>query len=179
MIYDLCNLYSDINLDTFFRISVIESSQLPKFTHLDGKNSILAILNSIPDTFQAIKVPFLPEKFDISHETKNDENIVFRTKISFPLLPQDAALKDLLETYNKRNVIAFLKRHNSYHLYGTSQHPLELTYGELHASNHAGAKGYNLDINGETPGSAVYFSQAEIGENPIIQGLAFQLAGTL
>lgn len=180
MIYDLCNIYSEINLDTFHQVSIIEATQLPSFNHLQNKMDILAILNSIPDSFQAIRVPLLPEKTSISCDTKisNGEK-QYDSRIRFPLLPQDSALKELLETYNNKLVVALVKRNNQSHLYGTSDQPLLFVYDELHANNNQGLKGFDISLSGAGYGAPIYFSQEEIGQDPVIDGLAFELAGTL
>lgn len=180
MIYNLCNIFSDQNLDTFHQISIIEATQLPDFNHLDPKLDILAILNSLPDHFQAMRVPFLPEKTRIQSQTKiRNQNRNYATDLKFPVLPQDSALKDLLETYNNKLVVALVKRNTQSHLYGTSAQPLTFVYDELHANNHQGMKGFDISLDGEGYGAPIYFSQAEIGTEPVIDGLAFQLAGTL
>lgn len=180
MIYDLCNLYSDENFDTFHHINIIEASQLPKFNHLDSNTNILQIINSLPEEFQAMRIPLMPEKHSVDSKARiNNHKKTWQNKIDFPLLPQDEALLQLLESYNNRLVIAFLRKYRSARLYGTSMQPLLFSFEEMNSPTPAGLKGYNIQLEGDTYGSPVYFTPEEIGSNPIIQGLAFPLAGSL
>ncbi len=180
MITNLCNLFTDFNLDTFYKIRIIEAGQLPDFNHLTSKLDILAIINDLPDTVQAMDVPLLPEKFTVKNDTKlRSGSKVYETKISFPLLPMDSNLKTLLETYNNKLVIAFLYRQTYAHLYGTAAQPLLFMYDELHASNPIGIKGFSLQLDGEGYGDAKYYTNPEQQIMPDMGYLAFTLAGTL
>ena len=69
MIQNLCNIVEDVNFDTFYKATIIEASQLPDFNHLTKDEEVLSIINSIPDTFQAMVIQFLPEKFNLSNNT--------------------------------------------------------------------------------------------------------------
>ncbi len=180
MITNLCNLVTDFNLDTFYKIRVIETSQLPDFNHLTNKIDVLAILNGIPETVQAMDIPLLPEKTSIKNDTKiRGGNKTYDAKISFPLVPMDDALKALLETYNNRLVIAFVFRKTHAHLYGTSAQPLLFSYDELHSPNTIGLKGFSITMDGESYGDAKYFTKTEQEIMPDIGYLAFTLSGTL
>lgn len=180
MITNLCNLFTDFNLDTFYKIRIIEASQLPDFNHLTTKNDILAILNDLPETVQAMDIPLLPEKYSVKNDTKTrNNNKAYDTKITFPLLPQDSNLKTLLETYNNKLVIAFIFRKTYAHLYGTAAQPLLFLYDELHASNPTGIKGFSIELDGEGYGDAKYFTKNEQEIMPDMPYLAFTLAGTI
>lgn len=180
MIYNLCNLYSDANFDTFHHVSIIEATQLPRFDHYTSNNQILQIINSLTQNHKVLHIPLMPEKINVKSNTKtSSNNKLWDNKINFPVTPQDQELKRLLDTYNNKLVIALVKKYNQMHLYGTSAQPLVFIYDDLHANTPAGLKGFSLNMEGETYGSAIYFNAQEIADNPIIQGLAFPLAGTL
>jgi len=180
MIYNLCNLVDDSNLDNFYKILICEASQLPSFNDLTPKAEVLGIMNSLPEEFQAMVIPFIREKHSLSSSpNSNNGNINWRHSISFPLVPQDEAIQSLLETFHNKQVVAFLVRVTHSHLYGTQQQPLLFSYSELHAPNKTGLKGFSLSLQGETYGKAFYFAGNE-AEFPVInRGLAFQLAGSL
>lgn len=180
MIYNLANLVEENNFDTFHKATIIEASQLPTFNYLSNKQNILTVLNSIPPSAQAMVVPFLQENFNLANATQiKNGNKHYSTSFSFPLVPQDAAMQELLETYNNRLVVAFITRHSHSQLYGTQAQPLLFTFDELHANNTTGLKGYTLKMSGEGYGPPLYFEGAE-ADFPIVQrGLAFKLAGTL
>ena len=180
MIHNLCNLIEEFNFDTFYKATIIEANQLPYFNHLNPPAEILGIINSIPSSFQAMVVPFIREKFSISDGTKlNNGNINFSPKISFPLVPQDAAIQSLLNSFNNREVVVFISRITHSYLYGTKAQPLLFTYDELHATAPTGLKGYTLNMQGESYAPAIYFAGKET-DFPVVQrGLAFQLAGSL
>ena len=180
MINNLCNIVEDVNLDIFYKATVIEASQLPDFNNLTKDADVLGIVNSIPDTFQAMVLPFLPEKFSIAGNTQiRNGNKIYNSQISLPLLPQDANIQNLLEQYNNRLVVAFVTRHGHSYLYGTKAQPLLFTYDELHATTHTGLKGYTLKMKGEAYGPAKYFAGKESDFPVIRRGLAFQLAGSI
>lgn len=180
MIQNLCNVIDELNFDTFYKASIIEASQLPKFNHLTKDGEVLTIINNLPEEFQAMIIQFLPEKFSLDNST----NIVngsrnYRTRFSLPLVPQDANIQNLLETYNNKEVVVLITRHTHSYLYGTSEQPLLFTYDELHAPGPTGLKGYNLSMGNDSYGAPKYFAGQE-SEFPIInRGLAFQLAGSL
>lgn len=180
MIQNLCNIIEDSNFDTFFKATIIEASQLPDFNHLSKDSDVLAMINSIPVEFQAMIIKFLPEKFSLGNSTSLQKgNKMYKTQFSLPLVPQDANIQNLLETYNNKEVVAFITRHTHSHLYGTSAQPLLFTYDELHAPNPTGLKGYSLSMSGDSYGAPKYFAGAE-SEFPVLnRGLAFQLAGSL
>lgn len=180
MIQNLCNIIEEENFDTFYKATIIEASQLPKFDHITSNSEILGIINSLPESFQAMVVPFLREKFNINAGTRlNNSNINWEPKISFPLVPQDAAIQNLLNTYNNKEVVLFVSRVTHSYLYGTSAQPLTFTFDELHATNPTGIKGYTLNMQGRSYGPAIYFAGRET-EFPVVnRGLAFQLAGSL
>lgn len=180
MIYNLCNLVDETNLDTFYKILIVEVSQLPVFDHLSPKDEVLSIINSLPETFRAMVVPFLREKHSVASTSRdNNGNNIWRHSISFPLVPQDEAIQTLLESFNKKEVVAFLVRITHSHLYGTQLQPLLFSYDELHSPNKLGLKGFSISLQGDTYGPPMYFAGSEV-EFPVIKrGLAFQLAGSL
>ena len=180
MIQNLCNIVEDVNFDTFYKATIIEASQLPHFNHLTKDNDILGIVNSIPQTFQAFVISFLPEKFSLGNDTtvRNTQKI-YESKFSLPLVPQDANIQNLLETYNNKLVVTFITRHTHSSLYGTKAQPMLFTYDEMHSPSPAGLKGYNLNMRGQSYGAPKHFAGKE-SDFPIVQrGLAFQLAGSL
>ncbi len=177
---NLCNLVEEQNLDTFYRILIAEASSLPRFDNLTSQEEILTVLNSLPSTHQAMIIPLLPEKYNIGSGTKlNNRSTGYAHNISFPLVPQDAAIKSLLETYNNKTVVAFLTRQSHSYLYGTSAQPMLFTFDELHAPNKTSLKGYTISMQGESYGPAIYFAGSEEDFPVINRGLAFQLAGTI
>ena len=180
MIHNLCNIVEEVNFDTFFKATIIEASQLPEFNHLTKDQEVLSIINSIPESFQAMVIKFMPEKFSLSNNTNiRNANRSYRTSFSLPLVPQDAAIQALLETYNNKMVVVFITRHTHSYLYGTQAQPLLFTYDEMHAPTVMGLKGYNLSMSGDGYGSPKYFAGKE-ADFPVVQrGLAFQLAGSL
>jgi hypothetical protein len=180
MIQNLCNIIEEVNFDTFYKATIIEASQLPDFNHLTRDDEVLSIINSIPDSFQAMVIQFLPEKFSISSGTViEDGNKNYQNKFSLPLVPQDANIQNLLETYNNKLVVAFITRHSHSYLYGTKAQPMLFTYDELHSPTVLGLKGYNLNMAGEGYGPPKYFAGKE-SDFPVVQrGLAFQLAGSI
>lgn len=180
MIHNLCNLVDENNLDTFYKILIAEASALPVFDNLTPKEEVLGILNSLPDSYQAMVVPFLPEKLGLSSNARpRNSEVGWQHSISFPLVPQDTALQELLESYNNREVVALITRLNQSQLYGTQAQPLVFSYGELHSPNATGLKGFNIGIQGDTYAPALYFAGTEADFPVLNRGLAFTLAGTL
>lgn len=180
MITNLCNIVPDFNMDTFYKIRIILASELPSFNHLVTNDDILEILNNLPDTVPAMDIPLLPEKYNVKNDSKiRNGNKSFDTKITFTISPQDAAIKNLLETYNNRYVVAFIIRRTYSYLYGTPAQPLLFTYDELHANNPAGLKGFSIDLDGEGYGAAKYFEGNEDQILSNIPFLAFELSGPL
>lgn len=180
MVYDLCNLYEQDNLDTFHEINIISTKNLPEFNDLDKNDDVLSLINSLPQEHNILRIPLMPEKYSVRSETRIlKNNKKFETKINFPLTPQDRNLKQILDMYNNQTVVVFLKRHLQSQLYGTGMQPLLMTYEELHSSKSTGLKGFTLNIEGTTYGASRYFTAAEVEDSPIVQGLAFELAGSL
>ena len=177
---NLCNLVEERNLDTFYKILIAEASALPKFDSLTPKDEVLSIINSLPSTAQAMVIPLLPEKFSVNSTTKLiNGNAGHSHSITLPLVPQDAALQELLDTFNNMTVVAFLTRVGHSHLYGTTAQPLLFTYDEMHATDKTGLKGYTLKMQGDTYGGGNYYAGKE-SEFPVLnRGLAFQLAGKI
>jgi len=180
MIHNLCNVIDELNFDTFYKASIVEASQLPKFNHLTKDEEILGIINNLPEEFQAMIIRFLPEKFSLGNKTaiKNGTRI-YQTDFSLPLVPQDANIQNLLETYNNKEVVVLITRHTHSYLYGTSEQPLLFTYDEMHAPSPIGLKGYNLSMSNDSYGAPKYFAGNETDFPIINRGLAFQLAGSL
>ncbi|MCC4228393.1 hypothetical protein [Zunongwangia profunda] len=180
MIQNLCNIYGDENFDTFYKAMIIEASQLPKFNHLTKEQEVLTMINNLPQEFQAMTIRFLPERFSLGNRTRIQRGSrLYETDFSLPLVPQDANIQNLLETYNNKEVVVLITRHTHSHLYGTSEQPLLFTYEELHNPAPSGLKGYTLSMANESYGAPLYFAGNE-AEFPIInRGLAFQLAGSL
>lgn len=180
MIQSLCNLVDDTNLETFYKVTIIEASKLPVFNNLTPKEQILGIINSLPNSFQAMVLPLLPEKLGLTSGSDNTGgNSSFNHSISFPLVPQDAAIKALLDTYNNKLVVVFLTRLTHSYLYGTQAQPLLFSYDELHAPGPQALKGYTLSQRGRTYGSSIYFEGNEASFPVVNRGLAFKLAGSI
>ena len=180
MIYNLCNLVDETNLDLFYKITIIEATQLPKFDHLTPKDEILNIINNIPPTFKAMVVPLLPEKISLSNaDASRGANNSWSTRINFPMVPQDVALQELLDTYNNREVVAFLSRITHSHLYGTQAQPLRFSFNEMHSSTPSGLKGFQVSLSGTGYGAAKYFAGKDSDFEVTKKGLAFTLAGSL
>lgn len=180
MIQNLCNILEDVNFDTFYKATIIEASQLPEFNHLTKDIDILGIVNSIPQTFQAFVISFLPEKFSLSNDTTISNNQkIYDSRFSLPLVPQDANIQNLLETYNNKLVVAFITRHTHSSLYGTQAQPLLFTYDDMYSPTPGGLKGYNLKMSGRGYGAPKLFAGKETDFPIIERGLAFQLAGSL
>lgn len=179
MVQDLRCIYRERDLRVFNQIFIVEATQLPLFSHLSKNEDVLTILNSIPETFQAMHMAL---KFDHSVQNPTQlENNSTRNNvaISFPVGPQDQALRNVLDTYQNKEVVALLKKSNMHYLYGSSLHPLTFIYQELHGSNNEDQKGYSITLQGFAPAQPKLFTQAEIDANPIINGLAFELAQSL
>ncbi|TXK73938.1 hypothetical protein [Mesonia sp. HuA40] len=180
MVYNFCNQQLDASLDTSKTISIIKKSHLPLFNHLDRKKSILQVLNSLPDTADAIHMPFLIEKNSINAATNvRNQNEAWSLSIQFPFTPQNANVLQVLNTYNNTEVVALIHKTNSAKLYGTSLQPLLFTFEEINSPVPQSLKGFSISITGRTYGSPLYFTNQEITENPIVQGLAFPLSGPL
>lgn len=159
---------------------IAEASALPRFDEVTPKEEVLSIINSLTVNSQAMVIPLLPEKYTLNSGAKLiNGNSGFGHRISFPVVPPDAAIKSLLETFNNRMVIAFFTRITHSHLYGTSAQPLLFSFSELHAPDKKGLKGFTLDMQGDTYGSALYFAGREETFPVINRGLAFELAGTI
>lgn len=180
MIHNLCNVVDQFNFDNFYKATIIEASQLPQFNHLDKDSTILEIVNSIPVEYQAMVIKFIPRRWNMRHDTRIvNGNKVYRSSFSLPLVPQDANIQNLLETYNNKQVIAFISRNTHSHLYGTSAQPMIFTYDDLYTTDPTGLKGYNLNMSGDSYGAAKMFAGKESDFPVINRGLAFQLAGSL
>jgi hypothetical protein len=122
--------------------------------------------------------------FKSDHSVQNptrlkDSSVSHSVGISFPVGPQNEALRNVLETYQNKLVVTLLKKSNLHYLYGSSLHPLTFIYQELHGANYEDQKGYSINIEGFSPAQPKLFTQVEIDENPIINGLAFDLAQDL
>lgn len=180
MIHNLCNLVEEENLITFYKPTIIEAAQLPRLDHLSLNDTILGIVDILPESFQAMVVPFIRERFTLSVGTRiNKGNINFNPRLSLPIVPQDANVQELLESFNNKQTVVMVTKRNYSYLYGSSVQPLLFTYSEMHATNPIGLKDYNLNMQGDTYGPALYFLGSEIDFPVLRRSLAFELAGTL
>lgn len=175
MIQQICNTGNEHLIDTFHKVSIIEASQLPKFSHLSTDDFILNILENIPDDYQVLLADLLPESISVRNPIKvNSSGTTNKTSISFVLTPQDKNLQALLNTYQNQEVVILVSKRNTTHLYGTANQPLLFTFSELNNPKPNGLKGYTVSISGEGYGDTKIF------ENIIFtiynRGLAFQLA---
>lgn len=178
--YNLCNLVQQDNLDTFYKVLIASKEDLPPFDELTPQDEIIAIMNSLPESFKAFTFPFLPDKHNVNAGFRSiNGSTGHNVSVSAPLVPQDRAIKELLDDYQNTEVVVLLTRIEHSVLFGTQAQPLLFTYDEMHSSNKTGLKGYSLNMSGTTYGSPLYFEGRE-SEFPVInRGLAFQLAGSL
>lgn len=177
MIYQLCNQgYEQVS--TFTSTAIIRKESLSYFNHLTSNDKIEEIITNIPDSANVIIMNLLPEDLNLDYKTKvDDSGKSYTARASMLLTPQDAALQQLLETYNNEEVVAMFNKNGATHIYGTPQTPLLFTYDEVHSNSGSGNKGYSLDINGRCLGKSKIFES--ITFNIYKRGLAFTLAGSL
>ena len=172
---DLSKLGNEHIIDTFYKVSIFEASQLPKFNHLTPDETIKTILDTIPDNYQVLLTDLLPENISVRNPSKiTASGSSNQSSISFVVTPQDKNLQALLETYQNKEVVVLVLKRNTTHLYGTSDQPLLFKYNELNNPKPSGLKGYTIILNGEGYGSTKIFENFTFGIYE--RGLAFQLA---
>lgn len=177
MIYQLCNQGNEQN-DSFYSVSIIKKSSLPRFNHLTSDATIESIFTAIADSSDVIITDLLPENLTLSATTTtSNHDKTYSVNSSFVITPLDKNLQTLLEGYNNEEVVLLLKQHNSTFLYGTYTSPLILTYNELHSTKAEELKGYTVNIAGRCLGTSKQFETLEF--NIFSRGLAFELAGSL
>lgn len=175
MIQELCNIGNEHLIDTFYKVAVFESSQLPKFNHLTSDATILNIFETVPDDYQVLLAELLPEDISVSNPpTISDSGSLTKPNIRFTLTPQDKNLQALLETYHNQEVVILVSKRNTTHIYGTSSQPLLFSYSELNSNKPSGLKGYTVTIYGDVYGSAKLFE--DVPFTIYSRGLAFELA---
>ena len=175
MIQTLCNIGNEHHIDTFYKVAIFEASQLPYFTFLSSDDTVLGILTNIPDTSQVLITDLLPNNIKVGHAPKfSGQGKLHTTSISFTITPQDKNLQQLLETYNNKEVVILVSKHNTTHLYGTSAQPLVFKYAEANSPEPGAIKGYSISMNGDNYGSSKLYEYIEF--NIYSRGLAFELA---
>lgn len=180
MVYDLCNIGTQKNQDTFHEISIIRSDGLPAFGNLEKNQDILSVLNALDEDHDVLHIPLLPEKYSVSKKTTlSNKNAGFNVNINFPITPQDRNLNALLNDYNNHLVIAVVRRRLETHLYGTPLQPLTFSYDETNPNKPEALKGYTIFLKGSVYGAGHNFTAEDIDENPLPRGLAFELAGRI
>jgi len=178
MIQELCNIGNEHSIDTFYKIAIIEASQLQKFNHLTPYATIESIITNIADSYQVLITDLLPKNIQVANPSKiNDSGVTYDVKISFVLTPQDKNLQALLETYINKEVIALVSKRNTSHLFGTTAQPLLFKYSAIHTNDPSTLKGYAVTLEGETNGPEKMFEN--IAFNIYTRGLAFQLAAEM
>ena len=178
MIQNLCNIGHEHHIDTFYKVAVIEASQLPYFSHLSTAAKVEAIITDLPDSSKAFTAFLLYNNVRVSHRSKiSAHGTIFSNDISFTMTPQDANLKALLDSFNNSEVIVLMSKRGSTHLYGFNVQPLLFKYDELNSPLPTDMKGYNISLSGDTYGSAKLYEAVEL--NIYERGLAFQLADQL
>lgn len=177
MIYQLCNQGNEQN-DTFYSISIVKKSSLPRFNHLTSDTTIETIFTSIADSSDVIITDLLPENLTLSATTRtSNHDKTYSINSSFVLTPLDKNIQTLLEEYNNEEVVVLLKQHNTTFIYGTYTSPLVLTYNEKHGNKAQDLKGYTVFIKGTCLGASKQFETIEF--DIFSRGLAFELAGSL
>lgn len=183
MITSLCNLVDDFNMDTFYLVNIIKTSNLPRIDHLTDPEYVASILNNDGpqrESIEGIAIPLLPESFSVASSNRfSNQNEKYSHSISFPVVPMDKNLRNLFKSYSNQEVMVLLTRKTFAQLYGTTRQPLLFSYDELHASGKTALKGFNLRQSGETYGPPIYFDLDEISLSINNNALAFELAGEL
>lgn len=177
MIYQLCN-FNHEQIDTFYKVAIINKKALSEFTALSADDAITDIITNLPDTADAIITELLPEDLKLTAGNKiSAEGTSFVVRSSFILTPQDRNLQNLLELYQNQEVVMVLDKRLATHIYGTPLQPLLFSYTELHSNKAQGAKGYTISIQGAANGASKILEGVAL--NIFNRGLAFQLAGSL
>lgn len=178
MIQELCNIGNEHIIDTFYKVSIFEASQLPAFNHLTNDAAVKSILDTIPDNYQVLLTDLLPENISVRNPSKiTASGSTNQTTISFVVTPQDKNLQALLETYQNKEVVVLVSKRNTTHLYGTQAQPLLFSYSELNNNTPNGLKGYTINISGEGYGTTKLFENLTF--TIYSRGLAFELAQEL
>jgi len=178
MIQEICNIGNEHLIDTFYKVSIFEATQLTKFNHLTADAVIQDILENVANDAQVLLADLLPNSISVSNPVKvKASGTTNNTSISFVLTPQDKNLQTLLNTYQNKEVVILISKRNTTHLYGTTAQPLLFTFSELNNARPDGLKGYSVSISGEGYGDVKLFE--DIAFNIYNRGLAFQLAQQL
>lgn len=178
MIQELCNIGNEHLIDTFYKVAILEATQLEMFNHLTPDDTIQSILDTIPDSHQVLITDLLPDSISVSNPAKLSESgVTNTTSISFVVTPQDKNLQTLLNTYQNQEVVALVSKRGTSHLYGTQAQPLLFKFSELNNPKPNGLKGYTISISGTGYGDTKIFEAIEF--TIYNKGLAFQLAEPL
>lgn len=180
MIHDLCNIFPETDLDTFHQANIIDKNSLSEIIGLEKREDVLAKLNALQITDNALQIPLIPKRYQVSNSTGLRSNkTIYNTRVSLDVQPMDRNLKELFENWNNKEVLIYLIRRTHAHLYGTTLQPLILTYQEVHSTESEELKGFNLTIQGNNYSAPFYFNANDINEHPMVRGLAFELSGEL
>lgn len=178
MIQKLCNTGNEHYIDTFSQIAILEASQLPYFSNLSTDTKVENLITNLPDSAQVLITDLLPNNISVVHAPRfSAAGTLHNTAISLLITPQDKNLQQLLNTYQNKEVVVLVSKHNTSHLYGTQTQPLLFSYSEANAPSPEAIKGYAISINGDTYGESKMFE--DITFNIYSRGLAFELAQSI
>lgn len=178
MIQQLCNTGNEHYIDTFYKVAILEASQLPYFSNLSADASVEGIITNLPDSAQVLLTDLLPDNLQLAHGSRfSAHGTLHTTTATFLLTPQDKNLQQLLDTYNNKEVVLLVSKRNTSHLYGTQTQPLLFSYSEVNAPQPSTLKGYAITIAGDGYGASKLFEN--IIFNIYSRGLAFELAQTI
>lgn len=177
MIYELCN-HNHEQIDTFYKVAIIQKNSLANFTHLTSISTIEDIITNLASSSHVLIFDLLPESLNITAPTRiTATGETYKVNASMPITPQDANLQSLMEGYNNKEIVLILDKQNTTFIYGTSHQPLIFSYDEKHSNKAEGLKGYTIKLDGECYGSPKILESVEL--NIFDRGLAFELAGTI
>lgn len=175
MIYNICNKGNEHHIDSFYKIAIIEATQLAYFSNLSTDTKIEDIITNLPETSMAFITDLLLNNVQImSSSILSANGKLYTHTINFTITPQDKNIQNLLEQYINTEVVVLISKRNTAHLYGTSLQPLLFNYSELNSPIAGAVKGYNVSVTGKTYGSCKIFENIDF--NIYQRGLAFELA---
>ncbi len=178
MIQQICNLGNEYNIDTFYKIAIFEASQMRSFTFMTPEDTIKETLTTLPDDSQVLITDLLPNNIKVDHTTKtSNAGKLYASSISFTITPQHKSLQEILETYNNKEVVVLVSKHNTNHLYGTTTQPLLFKYAELNSPDPIAIKGYTITMKGDNYGASKIFE--DLLFNIYSRGIAFSLPQSL
>ncbi|SDT15312.1 hypothetical protein SAMN05192545_2887 [Maribacter dokdonensis] len=178
MIQRLCNTGNEHYIDTFTQVAILEASQLPYFSHLSTDDKVEQLITNLPDSAQVLITDLLPNNISVLHTPRfSSAGTLHNTAVSFLITPQDKNLQALLNTYQNKEVVVLVSKHNTSHLYGTAAQPLLFSFSEANSPAPEQQKGYAISINGDGYGTSKLYE--EVVFNIYSRGLAFELAQSI